>query len=67
MPAESGVSRSGDAPSEDADARRVPERYRSLPEPVRPEDMITEQPSQDPPDPEGGRDTERDFMLRYAG
>jgi hypothetical protein len=67
MATESGVSRVCDAPLEDSDARRVPERYRSLPEPVRAEDMITEQPSQDPPDPEGGRDTERDFMLRYAG
>jgi hypothetical protein len=66
MATKSGVSRVGDAPSEDSGARRVPERYKALPEPVRPEDMVTEQPSQDPPDPEGGRDTERDFMLRYA-
>jgi hypothetical protein len=65
MAAESGVSCVGDAPLEDSDARRVPEGYKSLPEPVRPEVMVTEQPSQDPPDPEG-RDTERDFMLRYA-
>ena len=66
MATESGVSRAGDAPLEDSDTRRVAEGYTSLPEPVRPEDMVTEQPSQDPPDPEGGRDTERDFMLRYA-
>jgi hypothetical protein len=66
MATDSGVSRVGDAPWEDSDARGVPEGYKSLPEPVRPEDMVTEQPSQDPPDPEGGRDTERDFMLRYA-
>ena len=39
------------------------ERYRHLPPPVRVEDKAT-----DPaPDPAGGRDPERDFMLRYAG
>ncbi len=51
---------------DDRDERHVPERYRVLPEPIAPEDMTTEQPSEDPPDPEGGRDTERDFLLRYA-
>jgi hypothetical protein len=51
---------------DDLDERHVPQRYRVLPEPISPEDWTTEQPSEDPPDPEGGRDTDRDFLLRYA-
>lgn len=42
--------------------------YAKLPDRIRPEDMITEQPAHDPGDPTlGGRDPERDWMLRYAG
>jgi hypothetical protein len=41
--------------------------YRKLPERVRLEDTIATQDDAPPPDPEGGRDPERDFMLRYAG
>jgi hypothetical protein len=42
--------------------------YSTLPERIRPEDMIAEQPSRDPGDPTlGGRDPERDWLLRYAG
>jgi hypothetical protein len=36
------------------------------PGPEEPDDLTTEQPVEDAPDPEGGSDTERDFMLRYA-
>jgi hypothetical protein len=41
--------------------------YRRLPDPVRLEDTIATQDAGPPPDPEGGQDPERDFMLRYAG
>lgn len=41
-------------------------RFKHLPERVKPEDMTTAQPATAAADPEGGRDTERDFMLRYG-
>jgi len=41
--------------------------YTRLPEPIRLADTITSQDTVPVPDPEGGRDSERDFMLRYAG
>ncbi len=34
---------------------------------VRPEDMVATQDVDPPPDPQGGRDTETEFMLRNAG
>ena len=34
---------------------------------VRPEDMVTTQDAAPPPDPQGGRDTDTEFMLRNAG
>ena len=47
--------------------RDVPQRFRQLPPRVDPKDMITAQESEAQRDPEGGRDTDRDFMLRYGG
>lgn len=41
-------------------------RFAKLPEPVRLDDTVTSQDVQSPPDPEGGRDTDRDFLLRYT-
>jgi len=42
--------------------------YAKLPDRIRPEDMIAEQVASDPGDPTlGGRDPERDWMLRSAG
>lgn len=42
--------------------------YATLPDRIRPEDMITEQATRDPGDPTfNGRDTQRDWLLRYAG
>jgi hypothetical protein len=38
--------------------------YRHLPERVPLEDMITEQPASDAPDPEMGRDPNHDWLLR---
>ncbi len=41
--------------------------YSSLPKGIRLEDTIAAIESDPPPDPEAGRDTDRDFMLRYSG
>ena len=43
------------------------ERYRRLPEPIRLEDTITTKDADPLPDPDAGRNPDRDFMLRYAG
>jgi hypothetical protein len=40
--------------------------YRHLPEPVDLDDTIASHETDPAPDPEGGRNTERDFMLRYG-
>jgi hypothetical protein len=41
--------------------------YTRFPERVAPEDRVTTQVVEPPEDPQGGRDTETEFMLRYAG
>ncbi len=45
---------------------RDPDRFRTLPAHVRLEDTITSQDIEPVPDPEGGRDTDRDFLIRYG-
>jgi hypothetical protein len=46
--------------------KRAPaKRFDVLPEPIRLEDTIASVEVCDAPDPEAGRDTERDFLLRY--
>jgi hypothetical protein len=42
-------------------------RFSSLPERIRPEDMTTAQETEPPPDPEMGRDTDHDFLMRNLG
>ena len=44
-----------------------PERFKHLPEPVRLDETVTTKDESAVPDPEAGRDTDRDFMLRYLG
>ena len=44
-----------------------PNKYRHLPEPVKLEETVESKDDSPVPDPQAGRDTERDFMLRYAG
>ncbi len=51
--------------ADDGDAARS--RFRRLPDPVRLEDTVETKEATPAPDPAGGRDGERDFMLRYAG
>jgi hypothetical protein len=46
---------------------RGPDRFKHLPEAVRLEDTVTTKDEVAHADPEAGRDTNRDFMLRYAG
>ncbi|MBM6404739.1 hypothetical protein JQN72_10845 [Phycicoccus sp. CSK15P-2] len=56
-----------DAGADDAGADDLGRRVHvDLPR-VAPEDMVTTHDVDTARDPEGGRDTERDFMLRYAG
>ena len=49
------------------DERHVPARFRTLPERVDPQKMVTSQESEPRADPEAGHDTSRAFMLRYVG
>jgi hypothetical protein len=41
-------------------------RFARLPKPVRLEDTVEETDTRPVPDPEGGRDTDRDFLIRYG-
>jgi hypothetical protein len=43
-----------------------PDRWRRLPERIRPEEMTTTQPTEDARDPDGGRDPGKEWMLRYS-
>jgi hypothetical protein len=42
------------------------DRFKRLPERVRLEDTVTTSDTEPVPDPEGGRDTDRDFLIRYG-
>lgn len=42
-------------------------RFKELPAPIRLEDTIAEVDTRNVPDPEGGRNTDRDFLIRNAG
>ena len=44
-----------------------PQRFKRLPERIKMEDTVESQKADPARDPEGGRDTDRDFMIRYAG
>ena len=41
-------------------------RFSRLPDPIRLEDTVEAVDTREIPDPEGGRDTDRDFMIRYG-
>lgn len=43
------------------------QRFKRLPDPVKSEDTVESQDTTVARDPEGGRDTDRDFMIRYSG
>ncbi len=43
------------------------ERWRTLPARIPAADLVEEQATEPARDPDGGRDPERDFMLRYGG
>ena len=43
-----------------------PKRFTRLPAPVRLEDTVEESDARPVPDPEAGRDTDRDFLFRYG-
>ncbi|MGA8994719.1 MAG: hypothetical protein WB441_10485 [Nocardioidaceae bacterium] len=42
-------------------------RWRRLPDPIRREDTVVGQESGSAPDPDVGRNPDREFMLRHAG
>jgi hypothetical protein len=42
------------------------DRFTVLPTSVRLEDTVTTYDTEPVPDPDGGRDTERDFLVRYG-
>lgn len=42
------------------------DRFTTLPPPVKLEDTITSQDMEPVPDPEGGIDTDRAFLIRYG-
>ena len=41
-------------------------RFSRLPAPIRLEDTVEETDTRPVPDPESGRDTDRDFLIRYG-
>ena len=49
----------GEAPQPDS------QRFKRLPKRIRLEDTVESQDTRVAQDPEGGRDTDRDFMIRY--
>jgi hypothetical protein len=55
------------APRAEPGPVQQPRDYTQLPERVRPEEMVTTVDVDPGPDPQGGRDTETEFMLRNAG
>jgi hypothetical protein len=59
----------GEKEERDATAGPVadPQRFKRLPERVKLEDTVESQDTNTARDPEGGRDTDRDFMIRYSG
>jgi len=48
-----------------ADDRAPTKRFKELPKPIKVRDTLASQETCDAPDPEAGRDTDRDFLLRY--
>lgn len=58
-----------DEEERDAIAEPAPDsqRFKRLPERVRLEDTVETHDTTVARDPEGGRDTDRDFMIRYTG
>lgn len=59
------------ADEEEQDAGEEPEsgsqRFKRLPDRVKLEDTVESLDTRATQDPEGGRDTDRDFMIRYSG
>lgn len=44
-----------------------PDRFKQLPPPVRLEDTVEVKDEAPVPDPDGGRNPDTDFMLKYGG
>lgn len=63
-PQREGTSNDPGTASASASETDASQRYRHLPERVPLDELITEEPASDAPDPEMGRDPDRDWMLR---
>jgi hypothetical protein len=50
-----------------AEPEQQSQRFKHLPKRILPEDMVETSDTHVARDPEGGRDTDRDFMIRYSG
>ncbi|HEY3632575.1 MAG TPA: hypothetical protein VGL21_16850 [Jatrophihabitantaceae bacterium] len=51
----------------DAEPDTGSERFKHLPEPIRLEDTVESKDTRVARDPEDGRNTDTDFMIRYSG
>jgi hypothetical protein len=54
-------------PGKTAEPDARSKRFERLPERIKLEDTVESQETDPARDPEGGRDTNRDFMIRYLG
>lgn len=54
-------------PSAAAGPESGAERFKRLPARIKLEDMVESQATEPARDPDGGRDPNRDFMIRYSG
>lgn len=63
------TERMGEQGEPDATGTRAAasERFKRLPERIKVEDTVESTSTEPARDPEGGRDTDRDFMIRYGG
>jgi hypothetical protein len=62
-----GMGEHGTEPGSVTEPESDSQRFNRLPERIRLEDTVESQATDTARDPEGGRDTERDFMIRYSG
>lgn len=56
-----------ESPSTASGPEEGSERYKRLPAPIKLEDTVESQETEPARDPDGGRNPDRDFMIRYSG
>jgi hypothetical protein len=60
------MSENEEEPDAIAEPASDSQRFKKLPERIRVEDTVESHDTNVARDPEGGRDTDRDFMIRYS-